>query len=179
MTGLARTASTYDKTLDAHWPASIEGLTPEMFAANLFNRVHGVQSGKVPSLERVHNLLNLIKVLRDYAKGPNGHWHRSIAKINRSDQAAGFEASLFPKGRSSFLSDPIPMFDQIRIALINGIPRGVKSMYIVELTRWERQGLVYTIADLQEAYLTLAFYKIENGPMPAYPAYGRDRPGSV
>ncbi len=179
MSGYAKASSKYDRTLDAHWPACIDRLTPEMFAATLFNRVHGVQTGKVPPQERVHNLRNLIKVLRDYADGPNGHWHRSIAKINRCDQSTGWQASMFPTWRFSVLSDPIPMFDQLRIALINGIPQGVKSMYIVELTRWERQGLVYTIADLHEAYLTLTFYKIENGPMPAYPANVRDKPGSV
>lgn len=69
MTGLSRTKSMYDKTVDTHWPVNINGLTPEMFAAHLYNRTHnlvGVFNNRATvQPEKMRELISLIKVLRD------------------------------------------------------------------------------------------------------------------
>lgn len=182
MGNLERTKSMYNKTFDTHWPANINGLTPEMFAAHLFNRTHnplGVFNNRSTiNPDRMREIISLIKVLRDYSEDVGGNWYRSISRINRTDQYQECSNCLCPAWRS-----PVPLantaFDQIKMALINGIPKGVKGPYINALLRWEKCGLMYSVGEEQEAYRTLAFFKIENGPMPAYPAFVVDKPGPV
>ena len=127
MTGLSRTTSMYDKTFETHWPANVNGLTPEMFAAHLFNRTHnpvGLFLNRVTvQADNMRDLINLIRALRDYADTYNGHWYRAICRVNRSDETSSSNGPcLCPSWRRGTFVPSAPAFDQIKMALINAIP---------------------------------------------------------
>lgn len=172
----------YDRTFDSHWPADVNGLTPEMFAAHLFNRVHnplGTFNARAkPPRDKMQDLTSLINVLREYADTYDGNWYQAVSRINRSDATNSYGTWLYPAWRTGVQRIP-NAFDQIKMVLINGIPRGVKGAYINVLMRWEKNGLMYSVVEKQAAHKTLEFYNLENGPMPPSTAYVVNNPGPV